>query len=239
MNIVFASTYKQGATKFLAIHHTGAGTSNPLGSTQSMKAYDVSELHKAKWNFPSSYMLDPLGKPWYGGYNFYIQADGIIVQFRAVGEETAAQLGFNFDGLVVSCCLAGNFSPGGKDKPTAAQIATLQELRATLSSMGVTVPEANIVPHRHFGSTECFGMALSDDWAQVASRPTTKPVVSVDDPQKVVALQQQLSLLQQLFALLTTLINLKRKVTGISLPPKQRQWGRENWCTGSSSNGQS
>src|SRR3990167_4334029 len=103
--------------KELALHHTGGLLNNPFYSSRHFTAEYVNQLHKQRWNFKSS-----LGKN--GGYNLFYELDGKRTQFRAIGEETAAQKGHNFD--VISVCFAGNFikNPEGKwvDAPSLAQL---------------------------------------------------------------------------------------------------------------------
>lgn len=202
---IFSPTYKKENTKYLVVHHTASGWDRPKESSQHLTAIDINELHRIRFDLQSS-----LG--WWGGYNIYIDKKGDITQFRAIGEETCAQYGYNFDGIAISVCLAGNFTPGSPDMPTAAQIRTLQFIRKTLTEDGIVFDEKNIVPHRRFANTSCYGMSLSDDWARVASRPTTEVVTNHEADNNVVVLKQKLSLLQTIYQLYLKLIDLKRQV---------------------------
>lgn len=84
------------------IHHAGTIGSNSDSYNQTWK--DINLAHKHRWNFPSEYIKDS-----YGGYNFcYDPKDRTIHQFRALGEETAAQKGNNHDSI--SLCIIGNYS---------------------------------------------------------------------------------------------------------------------------------
>src|SRR3990167_5680945 len=74
-----------------------------------------------------------------------------------------AQRGYNFSGIVISVCLAGNFTKG-VDMPSVAQENALRELCKELPQ----VAPYNIVPHRSLGQTDCFGTGLKDDWARNA-----------------------------------------------------------------------
>ena len=154
MNIIYHPTYKSSSTKWVCVHHSGGIENNPLASTKLFTAETINKAHQAKWNYKSS-----LG--YFGGYNFFCDYWGNMTQFRAVGEETMAQKGYNFNGQVVSICLAGNFTKG-VDIPSEAQKTALKELILQFPQ----VPNTNIVPHRHFGQTDCYGLGLSDDWAR-------------------------------------------------------------------------
>ena len=223
MNLIFAPKYKKENTKYLAVHHVGTSAAAPTASMQSITSQQVNDLHKTRFDFKSA-----LG--YYGGYNFFIEADGKVTQFRQIGEDTAAQLGYNFDGLVISVCLAGNFSLGSPDRPTANQIMRLQELREDIENAGIKIAEENIVPHRHFADTECFGMALSEDWARIASRKNVV-VETKTDANTVIMLHQKLSLLQQLRDLYLKLIDLTRAAGFKGLPPQQIYLERGDFFT--------
>ena len=129
---------------------------------------------------------------YFGGYNFFCDYWGNVTQFRAVGEETMAQKKYNFDGLAISICLAGNFTKG-IDMPSEAQQVALKELINQLPQ----VPTSNIVPHRYFGDTECYGNGLSDDWA--------KNLVKVPDTANSI-LEKKKDLLQKIIALYQLII---------------------------------
>ena len=156
MSIIYSPNYKKENTKWIVIHHSGGIGNNPLASTKNFTADTINKAHQARWNYKSS-----LG--YFGGYNFFIDAWGNRTQFRAVGEETMAQRGYNFSGIVISVCLAGNFTKG-VDMPSVAQENALRELCKELPQ----VAPYNIVPHRSLGQTDCFGTGLKDDWARNA-----------------------------------------------------------------------
>jgi len=157
---------------YIAIHHTGGMGNNNLASSQHLNAVDINQAHRQKWNFPSEYV-----RASYGGYNFFIDAKGNLTQMRAIGEETAAQKGHNFN--TTSICLAGNFMKG-VDTPTQAQKDALKMLLITLYEGKpevfklkdiVLVPDvvlnysvARIKPHRWFTQTDCNGDSLPDSF---------------------------------------------------------------------------
>ena len=167
MNIIYHPTYKSGSTnKWLCIHHSGGLGVDNFASTQYLTAENVNQAHKKRWNFKSE-----IG--WYGGYNFFINSNGKITQFRAIGEETMAQKGFNQNGEVISICLVGNFQKHpltGEmvDKPTQEQENALRGLYGAITRQIGAVKPYNIVPHRFFSnsSTDCFGTGLPDNWAR-------------------------------------------------------------------------
>lgn len=166
MKIIYSATYKAGSTTHIAIHHSGAVGADPYSSSAILSAGQISNAHKERWNFPSAVMKRTDGTPWYGGYNFYIDKFGNVDQFRAIGEETAAQFGYNMNGAVISICFSGNHTlKMGKivDEVTPAQITAYKDLVCSLPR----VPLTSIVPHRHFGKTECYGNAFDDKWAAV------------------------------------------------------------------------
>lgn len=139
----------------------------------------VNDEHKKRWPEAPSELLP---NTWIG-YNFIINKDGSWKQFRYIGEETCAQKGHNTD--TVSICLQGNFTKG-VELPTKAQkekliwfIHGLVEGKAETMGFAVKngtvidIPNTNIFPHRVMqpNHTECFGNALSDDWARLLAYP--------------------------------------------------------------------
>jgi hypothetical protein len=150
--------------EYISLHHTGGLSSNPLASTQNLTAVDVDTYHKQKWN-----MMSTVG--YHGGYNFFIDKNGSLTQFRAIGEETMAQRGYNYN--TVSICLAGNFKA---DTPTQAQVLRLKQLMLQLvtgnfhglsvvDGAEINIPIANVHPHRHYQKdTECN--ALPTNWGK-------------------------------------------------------------------------
>ena len=156
--------------KNIAIHHSG-GIGNNLTSSAFLTWQHINQAHKTRWNFPSQYIKDS-----YGGYNVvYDPKDRSFHQFRAVGEETAAQKGSNFD--TFSLCIIGNFnqtppgSPLRSVDPLSQQ--TIDDVVDFLVNLLynrhnlVVVDKLNlsavrIYPHRFFQSTDCYGTFLDD-----------------------------------------------------------------------------
>lgn len=141
----------------VAVHHFGGTGKDPFASTQNLSEAHIEMAHKNRWpNFPSQLNGSFIG------YNVIIWPDGSYTQYRFIGEETAAQRGYNDD--VISICPAGNFTRlagGYVDTPTDAQIKTLGNILEWISEYFTSV----VRPHRWYSSTECYGNLLSDKWA--------------------------------------------------------------------------
>jgi len=168
----------------IALHH-GGGTANAYyASSKDLTAPQVNEAHRTRWApFAKSWPAYKSSLGYFGGYNFFIDKFGTLTQFRAIGEETAAQIGSNFD--TVSICLAGNFSINPKTKepvdiPTQAQINMLKDVMlallnkdyhiygmAVMGMVPIDIKFQNIHPHRFYQvGTECNGTFLPDNWGQ-------------------------------------------------------------------------
>src|SRR3990167_109417 len=187
-----------------ATHHAGGMQANPFAFTQNQTWQDIDNAHKERWpEFKSS-----LG--YWGGYNVFIAKNGSWKQFRKIGEETAAVKGHNQD--TFSTCLAGNFNLGKEgwliESPTPDQVKTLTmfEERALDGTLGqilemvpgteVDIKFGNIGPHRQWGSTDCFGTSLKDDWARELVRPH---------------LEKKIGLLSKIISLYYQILDLLRK----------------------------
>lgn len=166
---------------YIAVHNSGGVANDQLASSAHLTAEKISRYHKQRWNFPSKYITDERYR--YAGYNAIIERDGNLVWCRAIGEETAAQRGHNFD--TFSVCIIGNFNRQGWPNPvsvdtvTEAQHTTHKRLLTALAEHrlkdvnAVVVPgtqyrfsAARIHPHRFYQATQCYGTSLSNTWAQ-------------------------------------------------------------------------
>lgn len=125
------------------IHHSA------IPQNSSKQFWKINEYHKAKWNFPST-----MG--YFGGYNYLLEQDGELRQYRADGEEQAAQKGENTN--TISICLAGNFEV---EIPTPAQKTTLEAFLADKTTKYGLSREA-VKGHREskLASTLCPGKNL-------------------------------------------------------------------------------
>jgi len=178
---------------YIALHNTGGIGNDRLATSHHLTASDIDRAHRDRWNMQSS-----LGH--YGGYNFYIEKNGTLTQLRAIGEETMAQRGYNFN--CVSICLAGNFLV---EKPTKEQELRLKQLLLQLvtkdtrgiivaEGVGLDISVANINPHRHYQTgTECN--ALPDTWGRSLLVEHIKQTIGLL-ASYVVALQQLIGLLK-------------------------------------------
>lgn len=165
--------------KYISDHHSGGIKDDMFAKSQHLTWQHINQAHKDRWNFVSSLGL-------YGGYNFYIQSDGTFKQFRAIGEETAAQIGYNFN--CISFCLAGNFieKNGIKvEQPTKEQLATRKQLIneiiskdfkriAVAPNTTIDVSLNSIHPHSFYQTTKCN--CYPDGWGRELMKDTTQPI---------------------------------------------------------------
>ena len=93
----------------IILHHSGVSRRDLYSQTNSINNY-----HKQLWNMKSQ-----LG--YYGGYQYTIEPNGKIVQFRKEHEEGMHTLKHNVGYIAV--CLQGNFLV---EMPTEAQIKALR-----------------------------------------------------------------------------------------------------------------
>lgn len=159
---------------YIALHHSGGLGNNNYASTAHLTVEDVERGHKNRWFFKSS-----LGR--YGGYNcIYDPKTRQFTQYRAIGEETAAQKGFNFN--TFSLCVIGNYI---KHPVTGKTVDTMtkqieSDVAAFLSDLiggnkrglklapntTLDLSVARINPHRFYQpDTQCNG-SLPDNWGR-------------------------------------------------------------------------
>lgn len=207
--------------KNIAVHHTGGTASNPHASSAHLTPHDINEYHRQRWNFESSFIPGS-----FGGYNFiYDPKTRQVHQFRAIGEETAAQIGHNFD--TISICIIGNFAirPGTSltvDRMTKQMedditLLLLKLLNGTTDFIVapdtvIDLAKSRVHPHRYFQpTTECYG-GLTDRWvvdlvAGNVIEPVTKTV-----QKRTESLTLILSLLLRVVALLKQKEALERTI---------------------------
>lgn len=157
----------------------------------------------------------------YGGYNFaYDPKTRVFHQFRAIGEETAAQRGYNFD--TISICIIGNYSRvAGTTVPVDPMTETIERDIAkfiydliegdhdwlVVTDTKIDLSITRVHPHRFYQmNTECYGMALNDRWiTDVLARYTRVPAPAPDAGElkvRIKLLQQLVSLYLELAALI-------------------------------------
>ena len=126
--------------KYIYIHHSAI--------SQWAAQFDtIDNYHRQKWGFVSSLGL-------YGAYNYLIEKMGQVRQYRAEGEETAAQRGHNFDSI--SICVAGNFEKQGltpEQKKALTNLVKRVRARHNLSKTAIKM-------HRELSATLCPGKSL-------------------------------------------------------------------------------
>lgn len=184
-----------GVISYIAIHHSGGTVNDPEASSLNLTAQKISEAHRIRWDFPSRHMKRADGTPWYAGYNvIYDPKDRSFMQTRAIGEETAAQYGYNFN--TFSLCIIGNYDikqgswPRTSIDPMTRQIEEdvtvfLHDLidgnrRGLFVAPGTTISLAiaRVNPHRFYQATECYGRFLSDSHFRdllIAYKPVLVP----------------------------------------------------------------
>lgn len=168
----------------IIVHHTGGLGNDNFASTKNLSLDHIDNAHRARW--PE--FVSELG--YWVGYAIVIFPNGEWVQTRLIGEEGAHCKGHNK--RAVGICLVGNFNIG-VDSPTLAQTVTLQRIQGwlvsgDLSNLKVkygTVVNCSlnrIYSHRACspaGYTDCYGSALSNDWARALSCiPDSYPIVT-------------------------------------------------------------
>jgi len=153
--------------RHIAIHHSGGTQSNRFASSRNITWQQINAYHRDKWYFKSEIIPNS-----FGGYNlFYSPVTRKVHQFRAIGEETAAQWGHNFD--TISLCIGGNYTKGSPDHLTEQNIEDIGAILGALLTgthhwhikrgTEIDLSPQRIRPHRHFqSSTECYGNGLSD-----------------------------------------------------------------------------
>lgn len=165
--------------KYIALHHGGGLQNDIYAKSQHLGWERIDQAHKDRWNFIS-------GLGFYGGYNFYISVDGTYKQFRLIGEETAAQIGYNFN--CVSFCTAGNFIERNGiriEQPTEAQIKTLKMLMKKIIDKDfnglyiapntvIDVPLSSVHPHSFYQQTQCN--CFPDAWGRELMKIPTPQV---------------------------------------------------------------
>ena len=208
--------------KNIFIHHSGGIGDDPYASSAHLKAADIEAYHKQKWNYPGA-----LNR--FGGYNLSIDPKmAAFYQHRAIGEETIAQRGNNFDSL--SICIIGNYNIDPKtgqtvDKMEVGVVQLLEDIILTafkgvepLRQMGMVVKPgttvsfdvSRIYPHRFVSSTDCYGRGLADNWARdlivrAMARPDSPTAISMEEYEE---LQRENTLLKMLVQLYVKIMDL-------------------------------
>jgi len=138
-------SYAKFIAKKIIIHHSANANLSPQFS-------GINEYHKQKFGMESSLGL-------WGGYQYFIERNGTVLQYRR-GDEIGAHCKGQNDSSI-GICLAGNFN---FQKPTSNQIVSLCKLIDYLLKV-YHVSANQIYPHRFYNITDCPGLLLPDDWA--------------------------------------------------------------------------
>jgi len=205
----------------IIVHNSGGVSNDNFMSTANITPQSISTYHKSKWNFPSKFIKDEGLR--YAGYNvIYDPKTRKFYQCRALGEETAAAIGKNFDSFHI--CIIGNFNFKKLSKTELVDTMFTYMYEDVVSFLidlidgnkrGLVVAPDTIIelsrnriyPHRMFAATNCFGTGLEDNfflekvlsYTKVAP-PTPDPVQPTTDIVKVSEIVKEIRLL---IALLT------------------------------------
>lgn len=176
----------------LFIHHSAVSRNDV-----SSQLLPINKYHQQKWNMKSK-----LG--FFVGYNFLIDCNGIAHNTRQIGEETIAQVGYNFNSI--SICLAGDF---GKELPTDSQILSLRQL---IKDIRASYKDIQIVFHRDFADTLCPGSLFTKEYLNTVILQTQYSIsdADVEKNQKIKELSSKISMLQKILFELSNLVHLKK-----------------------------
>lgn len=177
----------QNTAEAMVVHHSAF--SKDLATNQFNS---INNSHKKRWpNFISS-----MGN--HVGYNFIIQ-EGEIFQARAVGEETAAQIGFNKKYL--SVCIAGDYR---YDDLSDKDIKAFNKLMTWLNS--ILNKDLELLEHKElkYSSTVCPGPKISKTFLQDYIDNNT----IIDQNETIEKLKE---ILNKLISILQKLISLQKK----------------------------
>jgi N-acetyl-anhydromuramyl-L-alanine amidase AmpD len=130
----------------IIVHHTAS-------SSRSTTIRMIDDWHKQR-QFTKSV------RGFFIGYHFVIDASGYVHRTREDNEIGCHTKGQNDKSIGI--CLIGNFD---FEYPTIGQINSLGMVLVGLSKQ-YEIPISQILPHRYFSSTDCYGKRLADDWAQ-------------------------------------------------------------------------
>lgn len=199
--------------KNIAIHHSGGLGQDNFASTRHLTFANINSFHKQRWNFLSSMDM-------YAGYNAgYDPKTRQFIQWRAIGEETASQKGYNHN--TFSLCIIGNYNAINGKSVDPMTIEMERDIARYLSDLihgnkrnlvvasgtKVNLSMTRIYPHRFFGNTMCYGTGLIDSWGR--NLLTKYKVKEVDND--IVEMQERLALYQQLLQVYLKLLEIVQK----------------------------
>ena len=182
----------------LIVHNTASMAQGPDGNPDQWKATNNYHKHKV-WGYNKDgseirTSISSLG--YYGGYNYEMNTEGDIHQFRQDGEFTVATWQQNMnDGRAIHMALDGRFDI---ELPTLKQCKDLYAwLLMKMEQYGI--PRENVGPHRKYAPKTCWGSKLPDDvlgylekrlglagvpeWAELSvEKAKKKGITEWDDP---------------------------------------------------------
>lgn len=199
----------------IVIHHAGGIGNDNNASTRHLTPQHISNAHKQRWGGynPSQYILDENLR--YGGYTVYYEPiTRKFTQMRAIGEETIAVKGQNFN--TFQLCIGGNYNKGVD--PLTMQIEKditlfLHDLingnKRNLIVANNTEKDfaiSRIYSHRHFKkTTNCYGTGIANNhFRDLVIK--YKPVIISGEKPDLENIQKQISILAKLVATLQEII---------------------------------
>jgi len=140
------------------IHHTAMYAENDI--KEQFEA--VNEAHRVRWNGKTKSAMG-----FYGGYHYIVERSGAIQQFRNDWETGAHNnkgiklvnfIPVSANYYAIGITFAGNMS---RQYLTDEQVKAGVELILKLQK-DYNIPDKNVLPHRHYRSTQCPGNNIPD-----------------------------------------------------------------------------
>jgi len=232
----------------IVVHHAGGLGKDNFASTKHLTLEYINNAHKARWpEFPSQFMK-LAGRPCFIGYTIvYDPKDRSFIQTRAIGEETAHTIGYNFRS--VGICIIGNHNRRPLSNPSAPVDPLTKQMEEDITKFlhdlingnkrglfvapGTTLDLSvnRVRPHRFYQSTDCYGTGIPDNhFLDLLIKYKPVVVTAPDGKTKEEVLKERDAVLQvimQMIARLTELTEqLKRFGSGKRLSAHERS------CTG-------
>jgi len=172
------------------LHHTAVSR-----KAQPYQVWAVNRYHQKKWDFRSS-----LG--FYGGYHYFIEPNGYMVQFRNTDEKGAHTIGYNDD---IGVCLAGDFN---QEMPTTEQVKKLEDLLLNLKEWE-GIESEDLFLHKDLQENRnCPGSYITQDWFRNLADPDYGENDSDEDEEKKIQLMlEQRNLLDRIKTLLHQILS--------------------------------
>lgn len=143
--------------KGIVVHHTQISHALPKWTSKpiAQKMRDIQAMHIGN---VQKYRPSLKGKKWGDfAYHYFIDLDGKIAEGRSTGFEGDSGTNYDMSGLLL-VVLQGDFTRS-KDKPTSAQLKSLDQLTAWLAKKH-GVKGDQITAHNDHAKTDCPGENL-------------------------------------------------------------------------------